>query len=70
MCGIWKAGEATSCISGSCSLAFPALAEHSLNAIPSSAIGLDFGKQNNSTIPDCQNCFQSFLNEVIHRLTC
>ena len=24
MCGIWKAGEETSCISGSCSLAFPA----------------------------------------------
>ena len=50
-------------------LALPS-AEHSLNAIPSSAIGLDFGKQNNSTIPDCQNCFQSFLNEVIYRLTC
>jgi len=50
MCGIWKAGEATSCISGSCSLAFPASAEHSLNAIPSSAIGLDFGKQNNNTV--------------------
>ena len=62
MCGIWKAGEATSCISGSCSLAFPGpalsrtLIKH--NPIISHCIGLDFGKQNNSTIPDCQNCFQ------------